>query len=137
MRRHGCGTLVFSSSCAVYGTPERMPLDETHPYGPINPYGSSKLTAETMMADFAGAHGLAYVALRYFNAAGADWRAGIGEDHSPESHLIPLVLDAALGRRIGRLQSRQRRRVLGAPPLPSSATTIRPPTAPASATTSM
>ncbi|MFP6736356.1 MAG: UDP-glucose 4-epimerase GalE [Rhodospirillales bacterium] len=99
MRRHGCGTLVFSSSCAVYGTPERMPLDETHPYGPINPYGSSKLIAETMMADFAGAHGLAYVALRYFNAAGADWRAGIGEDHSPESHLIPLVLDAALGRR--------------------------------------
>ena len=99
MRRHDCAKLVFSSSGAVYGTPERVPLDEAHPYGPINPYGSSKLIAETMMGDFARAHGLAYVALRYFNAAGADWQAGIGEDHSPESHLIPLVLDAALGRR--------------------------------------
>ncbi len=99
MRRHDCAKLVFSSSCAVYGTPERMPLDESHPYGPINPYGSSKLIAETMMADFAHAYGLAYVALRYFNAAGAEWEAGIGEDHQPETHLIPLVLDAAMGRR--------------------------------------
>jgi UDP-arabinose 4-epimerase len=99
MRRSECRTLVFSSSCAVYGTPERMPLDETHPYGPINPYGSSKLIAETMMADFAHAYGLAYVILRYFNAAGAAWEAGIGEDHQPETHLIPLVLDAAMGRR--------------------------------------
>lgn len=99
MRRHDCAKLVFSSSCAVYGRPERMPLDESHPYGPINPYGSSKLIAETMMADFAHAYGLRHVALRYFNAAGADPGAGIGEDHGPETHLIPLVLDAAMGRR--------------------------------------
>jgi|TARA_B100000315_G_scaffold243758_1_gene267518 UDP-glucose-4-epimerase GalE len=98
MRRHDCRKLVFSSSCAVYGTPQRMPLDESHPYGPINPYGASKLMAETMIADFGRAHGLAHVALRYFNAAGAEADAGIGEDHQPETHLIPLLLDAVQGR---------------------------------------
>ena len=99
MRRFKVTKLVFSSSCAVYKTPGHMPLDESHPYGPINTYGNSKLTAEHMMEDFGRAHGLRHVALRYFNAAGADWDAGIGEAHDPETHLIPLVLDAAMKRR--------------------------------------
>jgi UDP-glucose 4-epimerase len=89
--------IVFSSTCAVYGTPERMPLEESMPTRPINPYGESKLAFERALAWFHKAHGLAVVALRYFNAAGASSRSG--ERHDPETHLIPLVLDAADGTR--------------------------------------
>lgn len=99
MRDHGCDRLVFSSSCAVYGQPERLPLTEDHPERPVNPYGWSKLMSERMMADFGAAHGLRTVALRYFNAAGACPEEGLGEDHDPETHLLPLAVEAALGRR--------------------------------------
>lgn len=99
MRDHGCARLVFSSSCAVYGLPQRLPLTEDHPQAPMNPYGATKAMSERMMADFGAAHGLRSVSLRYFNAAGADPEAGLGEDHDPETHLIPLAVEAALGRR--------------------------------------
>lgn len=93
----GVRRIVFSSTCATYGEPQRIPIDETHPQQPTNPYGMSKLMFERIMADFDHAYGLQFVALRYFNAAGAtDER---GEDHQPETHLIPLVLDAAQGKR--------------------------------------
>jgi UDP-glucose 4-epimerase len=88
---------VFSSTCAVYGVPERTPLDETMPTQPINPYGESKLAFERALAWFHRAHGLKVVALRYFNAAGAGERSG--ERHDPETHLIPIVLDVAAGAR--------------------------------------
>ena len=97
MRDHGIGRLVFSSTCATYGLPQYTPMDEHHPQQPINPYGASKLMVERMIGDFAGAHGLRAISLRYFNAAGADPDGEIGEDHSPETHLIPLALAAALG----------------------------------------
>jgi UDP-glucose 4-epimerase len=99
MRRTGVDRLVFSSTTATYGTPETMPIPETTPQNPINPYGFSKLAVERMLADYAAAHGLAYAALRYFNAAGAAADGTLGEDHTPESHLIPLVLQVALGQR--------------------------------------
>jgi UDP-arabinose 4-epimerase len=99
MRDHGVRDLVFSSTCAVYGVPRATPIAEDHPQDPISPYGRTKQHMERMMADFADAHGLRFVALRYFNAAGADPEGRIGERHDPETHLIPLVLDAALGRR--------------------------------------
>lgn len=99
MRDHGVGRIVFSSSCAVYGVPDRLPIVEDLPKRPINPYGMSKLMVEHMLHDFRAAHGLAWVALRYFNAAGADPAGEIGEVHDPETHLIPLALDAAAGRR--------------------------------------
>ena len=99
MRTAGVDRLVFSSTCAVYGEPERVPMTEDLPRRPINPYGASKLACEMMMEDFDSAHKIRSVRLRYFNAAGADPRAEIGEWHDPETHLIPLVLDAALGRR--------------------------------------
>ena len=98
-RDHGIGQLVFSSTCATYGTPERLPITEETPQSPINPYGASKLMVERMIADFGAAHGLRSIALRYFNAAGCDPDGEIGEVHDPETHLIPLVLDAASGRR--------------------------------------
>ncbi|MEJ7712657.1 MAG: UDP-glucose 4-epimerase GalE [Pyrinomonadaceae bacterium] len=89
--------VVFSSTCATYGEPQRLPIDETHPQQPTSPYGASKLFMERIMRDYDHAHGLRFVALRYFNAAGAtDER---GEDHGPEPHLIPLVLHAAQGKR--------------------------------------
>jgi len=91
--------IVFSSTCATYGEPECMPIPETHAQQPINPYGASKLMVERMLADFDIAHGLKHIALRYFNAAGADPDGEIGEAHDPETHLIPLVLDAAAGLR--------------------------------------
>jgi UDP-arabinose 4-epimerase len=91
--------IVFSSTCATYGMPDRLPIAETAAQNPINPYGASKLMVERMLADFGIAHGMGYVGLRYFNAAGADPDGQIGEDHDPETHLIPLVLDAASGRR--------------------------------------
>ncbi|PKN08947.1 MAG: UDP-glucose 4-epimerase GalE [Deltaproteobacteria bacterium HGW-Deltaproteobacteria-8] len=99
MRDHGCGRLVFSSSCAVYGLPQVLPLTEEHPQAPMNSYGVSKAMSERMMADFGLAHGLRSVCLRYFNAAGADPGGLLGEDHDPETHLIPLAVEAALGKR--------------------------------------
>lgn len=99
MARADVGAIVFSSSCAVYGVPARVPIVEATPPAPINPYGMSKHICERMMEDFGVAHGLRSMRLRYFNAAGAEPAAMIGEDHSPETHLIPLVLDAASGRR--------------------------------------
>lgn len=98
MRDHEVGRLVFSSTCATYGIPGRVPITEDCPQQPINPYGRSKLMVETMLRDFADAYGLRSVALRYFNAAGADPDCEIGERHDPETHLIPLALDAAGGR---------------------------------------
>jgi UDP-arabinose 4-epimerase len=91
------GKLVFSSTCAVYGVPATIPIVESTPCNPVNPYGFSKLACERMMDDFGHAHGLRSVRLRYFNAAGADADGEIGEWHEPETHLIPLVLGAALG----------------------------------------
>ena len=92
--------MVFSSTCAVYGVPGGGKLlTEDHPLAPVNPYGASKMMVERMLADFSGAYGLGFAALRYFNAAGAAPEDGIGEDHDPETHLIPLALDAAAGRR--------------------------------------
>lgn len=90
---------VFSSTAATYGVPQVSPMPESHPQAPINPYGQSKLMVERMLRDFGAAYGLRSTALRYFNAAGADPDARIGEDHDPETHLIPLVLDAAARRR--------------------------------------
>ena len=91
--------LIFSSSCATYGEPLEIPITEGHLQNPINPYGRSKLMVEQILADMKAAHGLEYIALRYFNAAGADPGGEIGEDHTPETHLIPLVLQTALGKR--------------------------------------
>ena len=87
--------VVFSSSCAIYGVPEWIPITENHPQRPINPYGHSKLFVERLLADLEIAHGLPWIALRYFNAAGGDPDGEIGEAHDPETHLIPLVLAAA------------------------------------------
>jgi UDP-arabinose 4-epimerase len=99
MRDAAINRIVFSSTCATYGIPEKLPIDENSPQRPINPYGASKLMAERMLSDFGSAHGVVWTALRYFNAAGADADCQIGEVHDPETHLIPLVLDAASGRR--------------------------------------
>lgn len=99
MREYGCKYFVFSSTCATYGDPQYMPIDEKHPQAPINPYGQSKLMIEQILKDYASAYDFKYASLRYFNAAGADKSAEIGEDHDPETHLIPLVLDAAAGKR--------------------------------------
>lgn len=90
---------VFSSTCAIYGPPKTIPIPEDHPKNPISPYAASKLMVEQMLQDFDQAYGLKSVAFRYFNAAGADPEGRLGEDHQPETHLIPLVLMAALGRR--------------------------------------
>ena len=95
MRRHAVPALVFSSTAAVYGDPVRVPIPETHGLAPLNPYGSSKLMGERVLADEAATGGLESVALRYFNAAGADPDAAIGEAHVPETHLIPLAIRAA------------------------------------------
>ena len=99
MRQAGVGRIVFSSTAAAYGNPVRTPITEDHPTEPINAYGRTKLDFEHALASYAAAYGLGYVSLRYFNAAGAAPDARIGEDHDPETHLIPLVLQAALGRR--------------------------------------
>jgi UDP-arabinose 4-epimerase len=95
MRDVGIPQLVFSSTCATYGIPVRIPIVEETPQVPINPYGATKLIAERMLMDFGEAHGLTSIALRYFNAAGADPEGELGEEHDPEPHLIPLVLKAA------------------------------------------
>jgi UDP-arabinose 4-epimerase len=98
MKRHQCGLLVFSSSCATYGIPSETPIEESFPQKPINPYGRSKWMIEQILKDYESAYGLRYISLRYFNAAGADPDSETGEDHDPETHLIPLAMDAALGR---------------------------------------
>jgi len=98
-RRAGIDRFVFSSTCATYGLPQRETLDEAHPQAPINPYGFTKLVVERMLADYRSAYGLRSIALRYFNAAGADPDGEVGESHDPETHLIPLLLGAGLGRR--------------------------------------
>lgn len=99
MVRHGVLNFVFSSTAAIFGNPLRVPIDESHPQAPINPYGRSKWLVEQMLPDYDYAHGLKSVCLRYFNAAGADPEGRLGERHDPETHLIPLVLQAASGRR--------------------------------------
>ena len=97
--RAGVRTFVFSSTAAVYGSPEQVPIPEDHPRRPINPYGATKLAVELALADYGRAFGLRHAALRYFNAAGAHPSGELGERHEPETHLIPLVIDAAMGRR--------------------------------------
>ncbi len=99
MREAGVRHIVFSSTCATYGIPEAVPIRESMPQRPVNPYGESKLMIERALHWHGVAHGTRYAALRYFNAAGADPAGETGEHHEPETHLIPLVLDAALGRR--------------------------------------
>jgi UDP-glucose-4-epimerase GalE len=99
MRRHDCPTLIFSSSCATYGNPCRVPIPEEHPRLPISPYGRSKMMMEEIIADYGRAYGLRHAFLRYFNAAGADPAGRTGEDHDPETHLIPLILFALSRRR--------------------------------------
>ncbi|WP_449416366.1 UDP-glucose 4-epimerase GalE [Phormidium nigroviride] len=95
----GVNKFVFSSTCATYGVPNKIPLTEDHPQNPINPYGATKLMVERILSDFDAAYNLKSVSFRYFNAAGADPNGLLGEDHNPETHLIPLVLLTALGKR--------------------------------------
>jgi UDP-glucose-4-epimerase GalE len=97
MRSNDCDTIVFSSSCATYGLPDTLPINEQHSQNPINPYGKSKLMVEEILKDYDLAYGIKSVSLRYFNAAGADLDGEIGEDHCPETHLIPLVIHSAMG----------------------------------------
>ncbi len=99
MKEHGCNRIIFSSTCATYGEPEKVPITEDMPQNPINPYGATKLMVERIFRDYNKAYGLQFVVLRYFNAAGADPDGEIGESHDPETHIIPLVLDAASGLR--------------------------------------
>lgn len=99
MRAHEVRNLVFSSTCATYGNPQYVPMDEQHPQAPINPYGESKFFVEHFLRAYSHAYGLKYVALRYFNACGADPEGRIGESHDPETHLIPLILQTAQGKR--------------------------------------
>jgi UDP-glucose 4-epimerase len=99
MRAAGVGKIVFSSTTATYGAPEKQPISEDEPQAPINPYGFTKLVFEHVLEDYARAYGWGYAALRYFNAAGASPDGDLGEDHDPESHLIPIVLQVALGQR--------------------------------------
>src|SRR6201987_6037942 len=95
----GVDKIVFSSTCATYGAPQAIPMDEAHPQAPINPYGRSKLLVEQMLQDLDRYQGFRSFVLRYFNAAGADPEGRIGEWHTPETHAIPIALDAAMGRR--------------------------------------
>ena len=97
MIKHNVGMFIFSSTCATYGSPLHVPISEEHSQRPINPYGRSKLMVEQILNDFYHAYGLKFICLRYFNAAGADPEGELGEDHRPETHLIPLVLQTALG----------------------------------------
>jgi UDP-glucose 4-epimerase len=99
MRARGVNKLVFSSTCATYGNPTQLPIVEDTLQAPINPYGQTKLDVENILKSYAKAYGLSFTAFRYFNAAGASPKGHIGEDHTPETHLIPLVFDAATGRR--------------------------------------
>lgn len=97
MLEAGVGNIIFSSTCATYGDPLYMPLDEAHPRKPVSPYGKTKFIIEQCLEDYHAAYGLQYMILRYFNAAGADPEGRLGESHTPETHLIPLVLKAAKG----------------------------------------
>ncbi len=97
MRAHGVGTIVFSSTCATYGNPVTIPISEDHIQQPVNPYGESKRMVERLLYWYGSAYGVRWVALRYFNAAGADPDGRLGEDHDPEPHLIPRAISAALG----------------------------------------
>lgn len=97
MLENNVKNIVFSSTCATYGNPEYTPIDEQHPQKPINPYGKTKFMIEKAMEDYDKAYGLKYVALRYFNAAGCDLEGQLGESHTPETHLIPLILKAIKG----------------------------------------
>lgn len=99
MRAHGINKFIFSSTAATFGEPQYIPIDECHPQQPINPYGRTKLMVEQVLADYTRAFGFKSICLRYFNAAGADPEGQLGERHDPETHLIPLVLQAASGRR--------------------------------------
>jgi UDP-glucose 4-epimerase len=99
MVRHRVKNFIFSSTAAIFGQPEYVPIDEAHPKQPINPYGRSKWMVEQVLQDYDSAYGLKSICLRYFNAAGADPEARIGETHDPETHLIPLLLQVASGRR--------------------------------------
>ena len=99
MKKCGVDKIIFSSTCATYGMPDQIPITEDHPQHPINPYGRTKLIIEWILEDYAKAYDINYVSLRYFNAAGADPDTEIGEDHNPETHLIPLILDAASGKK--------------------------------------
>lgn len=98
MARHRVPAVIFSSTCATYGIPERVPIPDDHPQRPVSPYGRTKLAFERALEDFEAAHGIRHVNLRYFNAAGAHESGELGEDHRPETHLIPLACEAALGR---------------------------------------
>lgn len=97
MKKYDCKRIIFSSTCATYGIPERVPISEGTQQNPINPYGASKLMIERIFQDYHKAYGMEYVVFRYFNAAGADPDCEIGESHDPETHLIPLVLETASG----------------------------------------
>ena len=97
MRKFAVNKIVFSSSCSIYGEPEEIPITETHPKYPTNPYGKSKLMVEEILKDYDYAHGIKHISLRYFNAAGADPELEIGEKHNPETHLIPLIMQVASG----------------------------------------
>lgn len=99
MKNHGVDKIVFSSTAATYGEPEKQPIEETDRTEPTNPYGASKLAIEGLLKWSQKAYGINYAALRYFNAAGSNTEVGIGEDHAPETHLIPIVLQCALGKR--------------------------------------
>jgi UDP-glucose 4-epimerase len=99
MVRYGVNAFIFSSTAAIFGEPQYVPIDEQHPKNPVNPYGRSKWMVEQLLEDYDRAYGLKAICLRYFNAAGADPEGRLGERHDPESHLIPLVLQAASGRR--------------------------------------
>ncbi|MBS9525734.1 UDP-glucose 4-epimerase GalE [Litoribacter alkaliphilus] len=97
MKSFGCVNIIFSSTCATYGNPHYLPLDENHPQHPVSPYGKSKYFLEQIIRDYSKAYGFRYVFLRYFNASGAAMDGSIGEDHDPETHLIPLLLKTAKG----------------------------------------
>lgn len=99
MRKYACKKIVFSSTCATYGEPDRIPITEDMKQCPVNPYGASKLMVERILQDYEKAYGIEYMILRYFNAAGADPDGEIGENHQPETHIIPLVLEAAAGKK--------------------------------------
>ena len=99
MIEHGIKYFIFSSTAAIFGEPDYTPIDEAHPQSPINPYGRTKLMVEQILEDYDTAYGLKSTCLRYFNAAGADPEGELGERHNPESHLVPLILQAASGRR--------------------------------------
>lgn len=99
MREFSCKYFIFSSTCSTYGNPEYLPIDEKHLQNPINPYGQSKLIIEKILNDYSKAYDFKYVSLRYFNVAGADIDCEIGENHDPETHLVPLILDVAIGKK--------------------------------------